>query len=96
MENLILSFAQQKKQEDGGPSGGTSSSATTAANSNAATEPSPATSDSAAQSPALNVDPGKIQNDEQLGTTYIDSSHWQAILDDVGDPPSIASRLLYG
>lgn len=87
-----MSFAQRKSQEDEGTigSGGTargssSASATSTSNTNNnhindVAEPSPATTGSAGQSTSVESDPGKLLNG---GTTYVDSSHWQAILDDV-------------
>jgi hypothetical protein len=94
LENLILSFAQQKKQEDesgsgssgsnsGGAARGSSASASStspANNLNNSAEPSPATSGLADQSTSVESDPGKLLKN---GTMYVDASNWQAILDDV-------------
>jgi archaellum component FlaF (FlaF/FlaG flagellin family) len=47
---------------------------------NNSAEPSPETSGAAEQSTSVEADPGKLLNN---GTTYVDASNWQAILDDV-------------
>lgn len=113
LENLILSFAQQKKQVDesgsgsasgvgsGGDSNGrgaahdSSASATlisSAANVNGSKEPSPETTGAVSQKTPVEDDPGKLLND---GTTYVDASNWQAILDDVPlSPPVSEMRLI--
>lgn len=90
LENLILSFAQQKKQEDESGSGESSHGGGAARGSSASTfpgntvnnsaEPSPDTNGAVEQSTSVDVDPGKLLNN---GTTYVDASNWQAILDDV-------------
>lgn len=92
LENLILSFAQQKKQEDSGSGGsgdsnhsdgaarGSSASTSPSNNVNNSAEPSPATNGTVQLSTSVEVDPGKLLNN---GTTYVDASNWQAILDDV-------------
>ncbi|KAH8700829.1 hypothetical protein BGW36DRAFT_317045 [Talaromyces proteolyticus] len=81
LENLILSFAQQKKQQDGSGSGAAASWNVT----DFATDPSVTTEAAAAAAPLVEDDPGKILNNEQMGTTYVDSSHWRAILDDINE-----------
>ncbi|KAL3704883.1 hypothetical protein TMatcc_008555 [Talaromyces marneffei ATCC 18224] len=96
LENLILSFAQQKKQEDesgsgsGSGSGGSNSGGAARGSStltspaghvnNNSAEPSPTTSGAAEQSTSVEADPGKLLNN---GMTYVDASNWQAILDDL-------------
>lgn len=94
LENLILSFAQQKKQDerasgsggswDSNHSGGAvllSSASTSPGNiGNHSAHPSPEISGAMERSTSVEVDPGKLLNN---GTTYVDASNWQAILDDV-------------
>ncbi|PCH01896.1 Transcription factor [Penicillium occitanis (nom. inval.)] len=95
LENLILSFAQQKKQEDesgsgsggsgdsnhsGGAARGSAASTSPTNNVNNSAEPSPETGAAVEQSTSVEVDPGKLLNN---GTTYVDASNWQAILDDL-------------
>lgn len=88
-----MSFAQQKKQEDESASGSggsgdsnsgaardSSASTSPAYNVNNSVEPSPVTNAAAEQSTSVEDDPGKLLNN---GTTYVDASNWQAILDDV-------------
>ncbi|EED16281.1 C6 transcription factor, putative [Talaromyces stipitatus ATCC 10500] len=90
LENLILSFAQRKRQEDEGTSSGRTSTAR-GSNSASATPVSNTNNNDSNhmnggvkglpdQRPSVRTDPGKLLNG---GTTYVDSSHWQAILDDV-------------
>lgn len=86
LENLILSFAQQKRLQDGSGTSGTVAGDMAADLAEPGGDPSARReSQSAAiiNTPPLEDSAGKMVNNQDLGTTYVDSSHWRAILDDV-------------
>jgi hypothetical protein len=86
LENLILSFAQKRRQEDESMDDATASSGATNSTHDAAVL-------ATERGTPLEDDPGKLVNNEQAGTTYVDASHWQAILDDVGIPFYASARV---
>ncbi|KAI7968098.1 hypothetical protein EIK77_007853 [Talaromyces pinophilus] len=64
----------------GGAARGSAASTSPTNNVNNSAEPSPETGAAVEQSTSVEVDPGKLLNN---GTTYVDASNWQAILDDL-------------
>lgn len=92
LENLILSFAQKRRQEDddGRGAAGTDDVASNPVTNGghdgnvvARTMQQNANTNTNTTTP-LEDSPGKLVNNEKVGITYVDASHWQAILDDVG------------
>jgi hypothetical protein len=80
LENLVLSFAQQKRQRDGA-----SPYPSVTRNPHGKDALVDLTSSTKAShiDKTLEDDPGKIVNEEDVGISYVDASHWRAILDDV-------------
>jgi hypothetical protein len=90
LENLVLSFAQQRRQRDGASP---YASVTRKPNGSSLADPEAYVEDELVDltsstkashiDKTLEDDPGKIVNEEDVGISYVDASHWRAILDDV-------------